>query len=97
MRGFIRGAQYATDPANESEVLEIVAAATGQKAEDLKLAYDETIKDFPPTGELKLDGIEKALAGTQKFGDIDGIDKITAEDLTYTDLQEQAVSSLGLK
>jgi NitT/TauT family transport system substrate-binding protein len=97
MRGFIRGAQYATDPANESEVLDIVAAATGQKAEDLKLAYDETIKDFPPTGELKLDGIEKALAGTQKFGDIDGIDKITAEDLTYTDLQEQAVSSLGLK
>jgi NitT/TauT family transport system substrate-binding protein len=97
MRGFIRGAQYATDPANESEVLDIVAAATGQKAEDLKLAYDETIKDFPPTGELKLDGIEKALAGTQKFGDIDGINKITAEDLTYTDLQEQAVSSLGLK
>ncbi len=97
MRGFIKGAQYATDPANESEVLDIVAAATGQKAEDLKLAYDETIKDFPPTGELKLDGIEKALAGTQKFGDIPGINKITAQDLYYTDLQQQATSSLGLK
>ena len=97
MRGFIKGAQYATDPANESEVLDIVAAATGQKVEDLKLAYDETIKDFPPTGELKLDGIEKALAGTQQFGDIPGIDTITAKDLTYTDLQQQAVSSLGLK
>jgi NitT/TauT family transport system substrate-binding protein len=97
MRGFIKGAQYATDPANESEVLDIVAAATGQKAEDLKLAYDETIKDFPPTGELKLDGMEKALAGTQKFGDIPGMEKVTAQDLTYTDLQQQAVSSLGLK
>jgi NitT/TauT family transport system substrate-binding protein len=95
MRGFIKGAQYATDPANEDDVLKIVADATGQKADDLKLAYDETIKDFPPTGAMKLDGIEKALAGTQKFGDIPGIDKVTAQDLYYPDLQQEAAQSLG--
>jgi NitT/TauT family transport system substrate-binding protein len=95
MRGFIKGAQYATDPANEDDVLKIVADATGQKADDLKLAYDETIKDFPPTGELKEDGIEKALAGTKQFGDIPGIDKVNAQDLYYPDLQQEAAQSVG--
>jgi NitT/TauT family transport system substrate-binding protein len=97
MRGFIEGAQYATDPANEDEVLKIVADATGQKAEDLKLAYDETIKDFPPTGELKLDGLQKALDGTQKYGQLEGLEKVKAEDLYYDAIQKEAVDSLGLK
>lgn len=94
MRGYIRGAQYATDPANEDEVLQIVGKVTELNAEDVKLAYDDTIKDFPPTGELQLDGIQKALEGTLNFGDVAGLDKVTAEDLYYPDLQAEAAASL---
>lgn len=94
MRGYIKGAQYFTDPANEAEVLQIVGKVTGLNADDVKLAYDDTIKDFPPTGEPQLAGIQTALEGTLKFGNIAGLDKVTAQDLYYPDLQAEAAASL---
>jgi NitT/TauT family transport system substrate-binding protein len=93
LRGFIKGVAYFKDPANEDEVLKIVAEATGQKADDLKLAYESTLKDFPDKGEMQLDGIKQALDGTKEFADIPGVDKVTAEDLYYPDLQAKAAGS----
>jgi NitT/TauT family transport system substrate-binding protein len=93
LRGFIKGIAYFKDPANEDEVLQIVAEATGQKAEDLKLAYESTLKDFPDKGEMQLDGIKQALDGTKEFADIPGVEKVTAEDLYYPDLQAEAAGS----
>lgn len=86
MRGYIHAAKYTTDPANKDEVVSIVAKATGQKVHDLKIAYDETIKDFPPTGKPMRKGIQAMLAGTKEFGDVKGVDKITADDLYYPGL-----------
>ncbi len=93
MRGYAKAAAYATDPANEQEVLQIVADATGQKAEDLKFAYDDTIKDFPKDGSINKDGLQAALEGTQKFADVKGSDKITVDDLYYDDLIKAAAGS----
>jgi NitT/TauT family transport system substrate-binding protein len=93
MRGYAKAAAYATDPANEDEVLKIVADATGQKAEDLKFAYDDTIKDFPKDGSINKDGLTAALEGTQKFADVQGSDKITVDDLYYDDLIKAAAGS----
>ena len=93
LRGFNKAVAYFKDPANEDEVLKIVEEATGQKADDLKLAYDSTIKDFPDNGEMQLDGIKLALDGTKEFADIPGLDKVTAENLYYPDLQQKAAGS----
>jgi NitT/TauT family transport system substrate-binding protein len=93
MRGYDKAAAFATDPANEQEVLDIVAEATGQKAEDLKLAYDETIKDFPVDGAINKDGLQQALEGTQQFADVSGADKLTVDDLYYDDLIKAASGS----
>jgi NitT/TauT family transport system substrate-binding protein len=93
LRGFIKGVAYFKDPANEDEVLKIVAEATGQKADDLKLAYESTLKDFPDKGEMQLDGIKQALDGTKEFADIPGVDNVTAKDLYYPDLQAEAAGS----
>lgn len=54
MKGYIRGAQYTTDPANKDEVLAISAEATGQKAEDFELTYNEHIGEIPATGKPNL-------------------------------------------
>jgi NitT/TauT family transport system substrate-binding protein len=97
MKGYIRGAQYTTDPANKDEVLAISAAATGQKAEDFELTYNEHIGEIPATGKPNLDGIQQALDGTKQFGGLEGADKLTGEDLYYPDLQQAAASALGLK
>lgn len=90
MRGYIKAAKYATDPAHKDEVIHIVAEATGQKVKDVKLGYETTIKDFPPTGKPMRKGIEKALRGTKEFGDVKGINKITVDDLYYPDLWAEA-------
>lgn len=97
MRGAIKGAQYATDPANEDEVVQIVAGYTGQKAEDLKLAYEGDIPNFAADAKPELEGIDLALKGIKQFGNIEGIDKVTAQDLYYPDLQREAATSLGIK
>jgi hypothetical protein len=81
------------DPANEDDVLKIVAEATGQKAEDLKFAYDDTIKDFPADGSISKDGLQAALEGTQKFADVKGAEKLTVDDLYYDDLVTAAKGS----
>jgi NitT/TauT family transport system substrate-binding protein len=94
--GYIKGAQYATDPANEDEVLEIVSKYTGQKVEDLKVAYAETIKDFPPDGKIELEGIADALKGAQDFADIKCSENLKAEDIVDTGPQEAAAKLLGL-
>lgn len=93
VRGYQKAAAYATDPANEDEVLQIVAEATGQKVEDLKFAYDDTIKDFPPDGAIDKDGLQAALEGTQQFADVENSDQITVDDLYYPDLIEAAKGS----
>jgi ABC-type nitrate/sulfonate/bicarbonate transport system substrate-binding protein len=92
LRGYMDAAAYATDPANEDEVLDILVDATGQKRDDLKLAYDDSIKDFPANAALSKDGIGLALDGTKKFADVEGIDKVTVDDLYYPDLLEAAGS-----
>lgn len=97
MRGYIKAAQYATDPANKDEVIKIVTEATGIKADAVKLAYEETIKDFPPTAAFTIDGIKLALDGTKQYTDLPGLDNVTPEDLYYPDLQEKAAAALGLK
>jgi NitT/TauT family transport system substrate-binding protein len=96
-RGLIRGAQYFSDPANEEEVLKIVGDAAGLKADQAKIAYDDTVKDFPPTSEISKEGIQLALDGMQKYGNAQGIDKVTIDSLYYPDLQQEALQSLGLK
>jgi NitT/TauT family transport system substrate-binding protein len=93
MKGYAKAAAYATDPANEEEVLKIVADATGQKAEDLKYAYDDTIKDFPKDGAINKDGLQQALEGTQKFADVKGADKLKVDDIYYPDLVQAASGS----
>lgn len=97
MKGLIKGAQFVTDPANKDEAIQITNKTTNEKVEDLELAYDDTIKDFPKTSAAKLEGIQEALEGTQQFGDVPGADKLTGEDLFYPDLQEQAAKELGLE
>jgi NitT/TauT family transport system substrate-binding protein len=94
--GLIKGAQYATDPANKAEVLEIVSGYTGQEVADLDIAYEDTIADFPPDMAIDLAGIEQALAGTVEFGDVEGADELTAEELIYPALQEEAATILGI-
>ncbi len=93
MKGYAKAAAYATDPANEEEVLKIVADATGQKTEDLKFAYDDTIKDFPKDGAINKDGLQQALEGTQKFADVKGADKLKVDDIYYPDLVQAASGS----
>lgn len=93
MKVYQEAAAYATDPANEEEVIKIVSDATGQKVEDLKFAYDDTIKDFPPDGSIDKDGLQAALEGTQKFADVEGADKLTVDDLYYDDLIKAASGS----
>jgi ABC-type nitrate/sulfonate/bicarbonate transport system substrate-binding protein len=90
LKGYIKAATYATDPANENEVLDILVDATGQKLSDLKLAYDDSIKDFPADAHLDKNGIKLALDGTKQFGDVSGIDKVTVDDLYYPDVQAKA-------
>jgi hypothetical protein len=97
MKGYIRAAQYVTDPANRDEVLKITAEATGQKAEDFEITYDQHINEIPPTGQPNLGGIEQALDGTKRFGGLEGADKLTADELFYPDLQQAAAQALGLK
>ncbi len=97
MKGYIRAAQYLVDPANKDEVLGIAAEATGQKAEDFELTYNEHLGEIPPTAKPNLDGISQALDGTKQFGGLEGAEKVTAEDLYYPDVQEAAVQALGLK
>lgn len=97
MVGYLKGAQYATDPANEDEVLQIVSKYTGQKVEDLKIAYQETIKDFPPDGKIEMAGIKDALEGAQQFADIKGSENLKPEDIVYSKLQEEAAKELGLQ
>ena len=97
MKGYIRGAQYVTDAANREEVLAITAEATGQKAEDFEITYDQHINEIPPTGQPNLGGIEQALDGTKRFGGLEGADKLTADELFYPDLQQAAAQALGLK
>ncbi len=97
MKGYIQGAQYVTDAANREDVLAITAQATGQKAEDFEITYDQHISEIPPTGAPSLKGIEQALDGTKQFGGLEGADTLTAEELYYPDLQKQAAEALGLK
>lgn len=97
MLGFLKATQYATDPANEDEVLQIVSKYTGQKVEDLKIAYAETIKDFPPDGKIDMAGIKDALEGAQQFADIKGAENVKPEDIVYSKLQEDAAKQLGLQ
>lgn len=94
MRGYIRGAQYFTDPANKDEVIPIIAKALGQEEATTKLGYDSSVVDFPTDGAASLEGLRLALDGTQKFGNIPNANKVTAEELYYPDLQKQALESL---
>ncbi len=93
LRGYVAAATYTTDPANEDEVLDILVDATGQKRDDLKLAYDDSIKDFPADAGLNKDGIKLALDGTKQFGDVDGVDKLTVDDLYFPDLQAEVAGT----
>ncbi len=97
MKGLIRAAQFVTDPANREEALQITANTTNEKIEDLELAYDDTIKDFPKTSAADLEGVQEALDGTKQFGGLEGADKLKAEDLFYPDVQQKVVEALGLK
>lgn len=85
MKGYIRGAQYTTDPANKDEVLAISAEATGQRAEDFELIYNEHIGEIPATGKPK------------QFGGLPGADKLAAEELYNPDLEQAAAAAMGLK
>jgi ABC-type nitrate/sulfonate/bicarbonate transport system substrate-binding protein len=93
LRGYVEAAKYTTDPANEDEVLDILVDATGQKRDDLKLAYDDSIKDFPADAALNRDGIKLALDGTKQFGDVEGVDKLTVDDLYFPDLQAEVAGT----
>lgn len=97
MKGLIRAAQFVTDPANKDEALQITASTTNEKLEDLQLAYDDTIKDFPKTSAADLEGVSEALDGTKQFGGLEGADALKAEDLFYPDVQQKAAEALGLK
>lgn len=94
MRGFIRGAMYFRDPANESEVLDIVAKALGTTTDDAKLGYDTTAKDFPPDGAPSLEGLTIAFNGTVKYGSVPGIERVNVNNIFYPSLQEEAVASM---
>jgi NitT/TauT family transport system substrate-binding protein len=97
MKGYIKATQYMTDPANKDDVLQIASQAMNRKVSDLEITYDEHIADFPPTGAPGLEGIQKALDGTKQFGDVSGADKLSASDLHYPDLQQEAAAALGIK
>jgi NitT/TauT family transport system substrate-binding protein len=97
MEGYIKATQYVTNPANKDDVLKITSEAMNRKVSDLEITYDEHIADFPPTGAPGLDGIQKALDGTKQFGDVSGADKLSAPDLHFPDLQQEAAAALGLK
>ncbi len=97
MIGYIKAAQFVTDPANEDETLQIASKYTGQKVEDLKVAYAETIKDFPPDGKIEMDGIAEALKGAQQYAGIKNSESVKAEDIVDSQYQEAAAKALGLQ
>ena len=86
-----------TDPANREKVLSLAAEATGQKAVDFEITYDQHISEIPPAAKPNLDGIQQALDGTKKFGGLEGADTLTADELYYPDLQQEAAQALGLQ
>lgn len=94
MRGYIKGAQWATDPANRDEVIRISAEYLEAPEEDVAIGYDTYIGDFPADGMPTLQGIEDSLEGTREYAPVPGMENITAEDLFYPDLAEQALESL---
>lgn len=94
MRGYIKGAQWATDPANRDEVIRISAEYLEASEEDVALGYDTYLEDFPPDGAPTEQGIDDALEGTKEFAPTPGIESVTTEDLYYPDLVEQALQSL---
>lgn len=94
MRGYIKGARFATDPANREEVISIAAEYLEAEEEDVALGYDIYIGDFPPDGAPTMEGTEQALEGTAQYADIPGIENITPDDLYYAELVEEAVQSL---
>lgn len=94
MRGYIKGARWATDPANRDEVIRIAAEYLEASEEDTALGYDAYIDDFPPDGAPAEQGISDALEGTSEFAPVPGIEDVTTEDLYYPDLVEQALQSL---
>lgn len=94
MRGYIRGATYLRDEANEAEVVPCIAEALGTDEETAQLGYDTTLEDFPPDGEINKDGLQQALDGTKQYGSIPGIESVTVDDLYYPDIQQEALASL---
>jgi NitT/TauT family transport system substrate-binding protein len=97
MQGYIQAAQYTTNPANRSDVIDILVDSTGLKAADLAVNYDTTIQNFPPTGAADLSAIQDALAGYASYADIPGIQAVKAEDLYFPSVQKEAASAMGLK
>jgi len=94
MRGYIKGAMWATDPANRDEVIRISAEYLEAPEEDVALGYDTYINDFPPDGMPTEQGIRDSLEGTREFAPVPGMENVTTEDLFYPDLAEQALESL---
>ena len=93
VKGFIKAEQFVNDPANRSEVIRISAKAMDLNESDTALAHDDTIKYFPADGKPTLAGMKLALDGVQKFGNIQGPDKVTDDELVDDSLVNEAITS----
>ncbi len=85
-KAYIKGAEFVNDPKNKDEVIKIAAKYLDMSVADSQLAYEDVIGYFPKDGMPQFQGMKLALEGIQQFGDISGSNKITAQQLTYTDL-----------
>jgi NitT/TauT family transport system substrate-binding protein len=94
MEGYIKAAEFTTDPANKDEVLSIVGEATGLTADDLEVNYTATIDDFPSDGAPDLEAITTALDGFTQYAGIDGIEKVSADALFDPAIQKEAAAAL---
>jgi NitT/TauT family transport system substrate-binding protein len=89
-RGYIKGAEFVNDPKNKDEVIKIAAKFLDMPEADSRLAYEDVIGYFPKDGMPTLEGLKIAVDGVGKFGDIEGADKVKAEQLYFKDLVEAA-------
>lgn len=92
-RGYVDGVKYMKDPANKDEVLTIASDRIGLSKDDLEIAYAQTLDLFPDDGMPTREGIELALSQTKEFGTVEGIDKLTVDDLYYPQIAEAAATA----
>ncbi len=85
-RGYIKGAEYLTDPKNKTEVIQLLAKSLDMKPEDSQLAYEDVIGYYPKDGMPKQEGLQLSLENLQKYGDIPNSDKLTVKDLLDTSI-----------